>query len=68
MSELEDVPQDHSKVNDCAVLSEEENRCLTYLKKYYTTFEELPEQAAAYKAWEDLKREIPRLAQYKRYK
>lgn len=49
-------------------LNGEETRCLLGLQSYYTRIEDKSAQESLRIAWEDLKREFPRLAPYLWYK
>lgn len=62
-----DVP-DRGEEKDWVELSQEEARCLVALIKYWKVFEEKDDQTASTKAWEDLQREFPRLANFKWFK
>ncbi len=67
MSATEDLFPNHGEESEQTELNGEETRCLIGLKSYYITFEERSEQEALEKAWEDLKREFPRLEPFKWY-
>lgn len=67
MTEVED--NDRGNPEKWVLLTDEESRCITLLKKYYVLNEDASEQSATIKAWDDIKREFPeRLASQEWFK
>lgn len=58
----------HGEPEQRVELNQEENRCLTYLKKYYILFKEKTEEEALKEAWKDLQKEHESLQQYTWFK
>lgn len=55
---------DHGDPKKWALLDQEETRCLVVLKKYYVVAEDRTEEDATQRAWNDVKKEIPRLTKF----